>query len=314
MLLSRVAENVYWAGRYLERAEGTARIVREHTNLMVDLPTTVPVTWEPLIIITGSRDGYFANHDKPDEQSVVRYLVGDHDNPGSILRSLEHAREDLRTTREVLPREVWRSVNDLYLYIASNHNDGVARRSRARFFDRVIGDVLKVTGVVASTMSRDDAYAFLRAGRYLERADVTTRVIEVRAGSILEMERTYGDTYEDIQWMSVLRSISALQMYHLKTRSAVDGPSTLRFLLQDQAFPRSAAFCIAEVRSCISGLPNVEPVLDACNHALRTLHALDVETLTGVDVHEAMDDLQIAIGAVHDAIAAAYFSVPAVAG
>src|SRR6516225_4956278 len=117
MLLSRVAGNLYWAARYLERAEDTARIIREHTNLMVDLPTSVAVTWEPLLAILGGRTEFDARHERADEQAIVRHLVADRANPGSILMSVEQAREDLRTCREVIPREAWQALNDLYLYV-----------------------------------------------------------------------------------------------------------------------------------------------------------------------------------------------------
>src|SRR6516225_4150497 len=117
MLLSRVAGNLYWAARYLERAEDTARIVREHTNLLVDLPTSVPVTWDPLLAITDIRAGFDGRYDAVDETSIVRYLVADRENQGSILMSVEQARDDLRTCREVVPRELWNVLNDLYLYV-----------------------------------------------------------------------------------------------------------------------------------------------------------------------------------------------------
>ena len=121
MLLSRVAENLYWAGRYLERAEDTARIVREHTNLhRRPARRGAPVTWEPLLAVIGDAGRVRrALRSAPTRRSILRYLVADPEHPGSILRSVEQAREDLRTTREVLPREAWQAVNDLYLYVAS---------------------------------------------------------------------------------------------------------------------------------------------------------------------------------------------------
>jgi uncharacterized alpha-E superfamily protein len=307
MLLSRVAEHVYWAGRYLDRAEGTARILREHTNFIVDLPTSVPVTWEPLLLLTGTRAAFDERYERADETSIMRFLVADRHNPSSIVSSLEGARENLRTTREVLPREVWQAVNDLYLYVAAHGEDGVSRRSRSRFMERVVADLLAATGVLTSTMPRDAAYAFLQAGQYVERADMTTRLIDVRAGSILAMADAVGDTYEDVQWMSVLRSLSALQAYHRATRSAVAGPATVRFLLADGQFPRSVGFCLGTATTALAGLPNAARVTAAAEAALETLATLDPAGLDGDGLHEAMDDLQIAIGAVHDAVAAAYF-------
>jgi uncharacterized alpha-E superfamily protein len=306
MLLSRVAENLYWAARYLERAEDTARIVREHTNLIIDLPTSVPVTWEPLLAIIGGRDEFDAHHERADEASIVRFLVADRANGGSILICVEQAREDLRTCREVIPREAWQAVNDLYLYVASHHLDGVARPSRSRFLERVIAESLRAEGFLLSTMSRDEAYEFVRLGRALERADMTTRVLDVSAGSLMATDADTGGQYEDVQWMSVLRSLSALQMYHRATRLPVEGPATLRFLLLDAAFPRSVTCCLADVADSLARLPRPELVLPACDDARDVLAGIPIEGLGGVELHELADRLQIALDAIHDRIVETY--------
>ena len=104
MLLSRVAERLYWAARYLERAEGTARIVREHSNVIVDLPLTIPPNWGHLLGITGGRDDFDDRYDADDEVSIVSFLVADPLNPGSVYSSIGHARENLRTCRDIMPR------------------------------------------------------------------------------------------------------------------------------------------------------------------------------------------------------------------
>jgi uncharacterized alpha-E superfamily protein len=309
VLLSRVAENLYWAARYLERAEDTARIVREHTNLIVDLPTRVPVTWEPLLAIVGTRDEFDRHHDRPDERAIVRWLLAERDNFGSILVSIELARENLRSSREVLPSDVWQGVNDLYLYIAAHHADGVARSTRARFLDRIVGDVLAVNGTLTSTMSRDEAYELLRIGRNLERADMATRVLDVRAGSL--MEGVAAD-YEDVQWLSVLRSLSGQQMFRRTVRGPVSGATVLRFLLHDEVFPRSVRFCLEQVGRGLRALPRSGSSAETCEAALTVLAQVPVE-LTGADLHQWADELQLAIGAVHDAITATYFVAPVTA-
>jgi uncharacterized alpha-E superfamily protein len=306
MLLSRVAENLYWAARYLERVEDTARIVREHTNLIVDLPTSVAINWEPLLAITATRESFDDRYERPDEASIVRFLVADRENPGSILMSIEHAREGIRTCREVLPREVWQGVNDLYLYVASHHLDGVARSSRSRFLERVIGDSLRTEGFLVSTMSRDEAHEFVRLGRSLERADMTTRVLDVRAGSLISPVGYESDQHDDVQWMSVLRSLSALQMYHRATRRPVEGLATLRFLLMDEAFPRSVTCCLADAAESLGRLPHSGVVLLACDEARRILAAARIEDLDGPGLHEFVDRLQVAIGSIHDRVVATY--------
>ncbi len=305
MLLSRVAENVYWAGRYLERSEDTARIVREHTNLLVDLPTRAPVTWEPLLVVIGDRIDFDDRYPKADEKSVLRYLVSDPEHSGSILRGVEQARENLRSTREVLPREVWVAVNDLYLYVVSNHTDGVARRSRSRFLDRVVRDCQQITGILTGTMRKDEAWEFWRLGVQVERADMITRVLDVLAGSLLDAPPT--SAFADVRWMTVLRSLSALQMFHRATLEPVSGPAALQFLLFDDRFPRSLATSLAEVAAGVSRLPRAAGVLPACAAVRARLAQIDVDALDAVRLHQVVDELQMAIGAVHDRIATTYF-------
>lgn len=305
MLLSRVAENIYWSARYLERAEGTARIVRAHTELLVDLPTSVALTWEPLLAVIGSREDFDAAFSRADEASVVRWLLAEPTNPSSVRSSVERARENLRTTREVLPREVWQRVNDLHLYVAGRHDEGVRRRTRSDFLGNVVGSTLRTTGIIDSTMSRDEAYWFWRLGRELERADLTTRVIDVRAGTLLG---TANPAFGDVQWMGLMRSLSALQMFHRTTRAATDGPTTVRFLLGDRLFPRSVAFCLDRAAGALRRLPRHEDAVRVCEVASADLDAVAAGVASdGSGLHEAMDALQGAIGAVHDAVTATYF-------
>ena len=117
MLLSRTADNLYWGARYLERAEDTARIVRAYTELVIDLPTSALSTWEPLLAVSGTSASFHEAHDASGELPIVRFLVADQHNPGSIASSVDRARENLRTTREIIPREAWQTINDLYLYV-----------------------------------------------------------------------------------------------------------------------------------------------------------------------------------------------------
>jgi len=305
VLLSRVAENLYWAGRYLERAEDTARIVREHTNLLIDLPLRAPVTWEPLLAVVGERSDFDERYQRADEASILKYLIGDPDHPGSVLNSIGQTRENLRTTREVLPREAWTAVNDLYLYMVSNHTDGVARRSRSRFLERVIGESQRVVGILTGTMRRDEAWDFWRLGMQVERADMATRVLDVLAGSVLDAPDR--GAFADVRWMSVLRSLSALQMYHRAMREPVSGPGALRFLLFDDRFPRALTASLGEVEAGVSRLPRPDEVLPACAAARLHLAAVDVDTLDADRLHRLADDMQVAIGVVHDHVAAAYF-------
>ena len=304
MLLSRVADCLYWGARYVERAEDTARIVRSYTDVMVDLPTSVATAWTPLLAIAGSADAYVG---AGDEREIVRFLVADDLNPGSIVSSITHGRNNLRATREVLPREAWQAVNDLYLYTTSNREAGVDRRSRARFLTRIIEEGQRIDGVLTAAMSRDEAYEFWRMGEALERADMTTRVLGVRASALLH-GGAVADT-DAVQWMGVLRSLSALQMYQRSTRGSIDGVQVVRFLLGDARFPRSVASCLNRVGEALGRLPRADAPTEALAEARRVLEAVEPDAEDGADLDDAMDRVQVAIARVHAALTATYLDV-----
>jgi uncharacterized alpha-E superfamily protein len=306
MLLSRVADNVYWGARYLERAEDTARIVRTYTELIVDLPVSVTSSWEPLLAVVGSRLAFDITHPVADESAIVSFLVAERTNPGSVASSIDQARENLRTTREVLPREAWQAVNDLYLFAQASALDAVDRRGRARFSNRVIGDVQRVEGVIGTAMSRDEAYHLWCLGKALERADMTTRVVGVRAASLLAAEPTAGQVYDDVQWMGVLRSVSGLQMYQRATRGPIEGAAVVRFLLFDPAFPRSVAHAVATARAALEQLPRADATVTAVDRVTHLLAGLPTTADDGASLDAAMDEVQLALAAVHDAVAGAF--------
>jgi uncharacterized alpha-E superfamily protein len=304
-LLSRVAEQLYWAARHVERAEDTARIVKSYTDVIVDLPVSVVNSWEPLLVITGTYTSHDEHHAARDEQSIIHFLVAEEANVSSIYGCVSAARENLRSTREILPREAWQVVNDLYLYVAAHRSDGVSRRSRSRFCDRLIAESQRLDGILSSTMSRDHAYEFLRMGQALERADMTTRVLGVRAASLLGGAAGFAE----VQWMGVLRSLSALQMYQRATRSPIDGSAVIDFLLHDRAFPRSVMSCLHTIRDSVSRLPRSVELTPALAEAFATAGRASGDAADGVQLDAATDTLQIALGRLHDAIIDTYVRV-----
>ena len=183
MLLSRVAESVYWTGRYLERAEATARLVQVHTELFLDLPKAAGVGWSPLLAVTGSGDAFRTQllRGRP-RSEVVGFLAVDADNPGSVVASLAQARANLRVTRAVVPREAWEVLNELHLWAVGHLDEAVDRRTRVCVDGpRRAAAASCSRGSLDGTMSHDESYSFLEIGRFLERADMTTRVLDVQA-------------------------------------------------------------------------------------------------------------------------------------
>lgn len=326
-MLSRVAENVYWMARYLERAEDTARIITVNANLLLDMPRRTAFGWEPLIFITGSQELFKQNYSTPDELSVIKFLIGERDNSGSILSSLSYARENLRTTRDIVPRETWEQINDLYLYVRDRLEMGISRRGRYEFLKKIVQGVQQITGLLAGTMTHGQAYDFVKIGRNLERADMTTRILDVRSANLLlgqgavqeqsqgqnqgqSQEQDAGELnpFDSIQWMSVLKSLSAYQMYRQRVRLRVRGADVAQFLLQDALFPRAVQHCLDKVEQSLLRLPrNAEP-LGSIARARKMLNEARVLELADAGLHEFIDELQIGLGDVHDQLAATYFA------
>ena len=315
MLLSRVADSLYWGARYLERAEDTARVVRSYTDLVIDMPTSVVSSWEPLLAVGGDRPAYDAVYETTDEQDIVRFLVADTTNAGSIASSIATARENLRTTREVLPRDVWQAVNDLSLYTLANVASGVDRRNRARFLNRAIAECQRIDGAMSTLMSRDEAYGLWQLGRSIERADMTARVVGVRAASLVETSRVGrrpSHIYDDVQWMGLLRSVNALQMYQRATRGPVEASKVVDFLLLDPMFPRSVTACVAAIRDALASLPRPELTLDALDELDSLVAAVPLgsalaDTRDGAALDAAMDRVLLGLASLNAAVDAALF-------
>jgi uncharacterized alpha-E superfamily protein len=305
ILLARTAHRLYWGARYVERAEDTARIVRAYNDLAADYPSREPLRWEPLAAVTGSQPSVqIPLDDATAERSVLHYLMGDRTSPSSIATSVSLARENLRTAREVMPREAWQAVNELSQYVASTARRAVERRLRDRFLLRVVEVCRRLDGILESTMTRSHAYDMLRLGRLVERADMTTRVLGVAAAAILHLEAIGSDEliHDEVRWMSVLRSVSALQMYQRAVRGPIDGASVVEFLLSYSAFPRSVQGCFDEIRAELLRLPSPGRVLGVLGDAEATLAGSDPTKVAGLDLDQAMDRVQIAIAGLDAAI------------
>lgn len=308
MLLSSVAEHLFWAGRYLERAEGTARLVRTHTELLLDLPRSVSLGWAPLLAVTGTEEAYTDVHGEADEDEVTAFLLSLRDNPGSVVSSVERARENLRVTRAFLPRRSWEVVNEARRWATATAEPGAHRAGRMMWTEELIRRCHTVTGAIAATMNRDQAYAFLEIGKLLERADMTTRVLDVQAVILMAAEQPERGAWADLTWMSMLRSLGGEQMYRRRMGGAVNGATAVRFLLRDEAFPRSVEHCLVEISYWLSELPDRESP-DQARQAVRDQLDSVLEAAMGPDdLHRFADELQLGLGRLHDRLTTSYFT------
>jgi uncharacterized alpha-E superfamily protein len=295
VLLSRVADDIYWAARHLERAEDTARVVRAHAETAADLPGRTEAHWKPLITVVGSDAQYDARFGGDvSEAVVVEYLLSDQLNPSSVVRCVSAARENLRTARETIPAEGWHAVNDLHQYVNVESDRGADRRARDRFIRHVVSDSRRIDGILATTMSHDEAYAMWRLGRALERADMTTRVLGVRAAVLID--ETDGErSYDDLMWMGVLRSLSGLQMYRRAVRRPIEGAAVVRFLLEHDRFPRAVRALLREIRRALGELPDPGVLYDEVDAVDATLRGSTTDDIDGAQLDDAMESLQGAL-------------------
>lgn len=311
-MLSRVAQNLYWLARYVERAENTARMVSVNGHLQLDLPARAKTGWEPLIKITGGADLFRKLYRTPNEKNAVGFLVSDARNPGSIISSLRAARENARTMRDIMPREAWEQISGLHTAATQRIRKGELRPDRDQYLRAIVLGAQTITGLLAGTMSHDVGYEFLKTGRNLERADMTSRIIDVRSADLIPEHGGRLRPFETIQWMSVLKSLSAYQMYRQHMDSSVRRVPVLSFLLKNEEFPRAFFHCLGEVEGCLKALPRSEAALKVISAMRKTVAAANIESLEQRHLNEFIDGLQVMLGELDASIRELYFR-PAVA-
>ncbi len=313
MLLSRVAESVYWAGRYLERAEATARLVHVHTELFLDLPKAAGAGWTPLLAVTGSGQAFRHRHTGASEEEVVDFLAVSAEHQGSILASIAQAHANLRVTQAILPSEAWGVLNQLHSWVAQTRHEAVDRSTRLSWAAQLIRQCQLFSGLLEGTMSHDDTYAFLQIGRGLERADMTTRVLDVQAGTLVGHSDGVSP-YADLMWMGVLRSLGAHQMFRRIAGPMVSGPIALRFLLRDPQFPRSVERCLIEISRSLLELCRHNEPMAGCADVQQLLERADLEPLgegpaSAAALHDYADRLQDGLGRLHQLLVTTYFQM-----
>lgn len=314
-MLSRVANSIYWLGRYLERAENYARFIDVNFNLMLDLPPDLKAQWEPLIYITGDEHLYKQKYTGFDRKDVVHFLAFDKDNPNSILSSISFARENARVIRENLTKETWENLNELYHFVQkrSEKKDWIKDDPRA-FFESVKNQVLLLYGLAESTVARTEGWYFRQLGMNLERADKTSRIVDVKYHILLPAPTLVGTPLDFLHWTALLKSVTAFNTYR-RLYGNIEPAKVVEFLLLNKYFPRSAFYCIREAESCLhkisgssdSGYQNTAE--KAVGELRSRLEFTDVEEIIQVGLHEYIDKLQVKINQISDKVNTNFFQI-----
>ncbi|HTP26378.1 MAG TPA: alpha-E domain-containing protein [Anaeromyxobacteraceae bacterium] len=273
-MISRVADHCFWLGRYLERAECTARVLQVTRNLALDAGLTPRQCWQPVIVVSGQEANFLARHGTglEDGEVVQRYVTWDEENLASIMRSTAAARENARSIREVVSLETWEALNELYLWMAGE--DGRVRYAADRhdFFWQVRRACLLALGFIQGTMLHDDPYRFIALGVMLERAGQTARLLDVQHHALARLATHQVET---ALFLALLRACSGFEPFMKRNRGPVTPLSVASFLVLDPEFPRSIRFSITAAYRRLSSLLAVDAVGRPGIECLEKLRALD---------------------------------------
>ena len=313
-MLSRVAEAIYWMSRYAERAENVARFLDVSAQVMLDLPDAVGDPWAGVVGATGDEALYATRFGTATRDGVVRFLTFDSGSPNSILSCLRKARDNARSVREVISSEMWEQINKWYLLVC----DGAASDSVLDDPHDFLSEVRQAShlfvGIAALTMTHGEGWHFGRVGRLLERADQTSRIIDAKQALLLARPTELGASLDEVNLSTLLRSVSALEMYR-KRYGRIAFPSVIDFLLLEKGFPRSVRYCLNEAGRSLRGITGgASDAGDSLPE--RRLGRLSAEyEYAAVDeiltdgLHKHLDGLQSKLNDVAIAIHDAFFAV-----
>lgn len=307
-LLARFAGNIFWLGRYLERAENLARVL--HINETYAREGSGAPDWTRVLDLYADTERFKADYDEISERTVLQFYMLDRDNPSSISHAIAAARENARTVRHLISTEMWTHLNILY----GEMNQLTARDLRSSNLFKLGNDVVlgcqTFEGIAEGTFMRSEAACFYQSGKYIERADQTTRVLDLGYDRLAREE---GDALTPVQWNVLLRSVSGYHAYRALHPRQSDPHDIAAFLLYDHEFPRAVTLCVERLTRSLRELEKRYDLRrrSAVEEARRKLEFI-LETGPGHDMtsrrlHAFLDEIQVSLGAVTSAIHGAYF-------
>ena len=311
VLLARHAECIFWLARYVERAENLARILDVNATFARD--RRGGRDWLPVLQLNADLDRFSARHGAPTAQAVLHFYVTDRENPTSIVSFVAAARENARALRPLISTEMWAQLNVFHKWLGDLDEAALAPGGLVRLLGRVKEACQTHTGITEGTLHRDQASYFYRLGRFVERADQTTRLIDIKYHALLPSPADVGSPVDLVQWDVVLRSAAAHHAYLRVVPGGVTPAGVAGFLLLHPRFPRTVAFCVGEAdrvlavlrsRHALSGGSAAAEWIGALHAALR---GATIEEVIAAGMHEFLDGVQRRLIAATDDLDAAFF-------
>lgn len=312
-MLSRVADSIYWMSRYAERAENVARFIDVNLNLALDVGPEMEQHWDPLIFTTGDQEVFKSRYSGGSQQNVINFLTFDTENPNSILCCLRSARENARTVRDMISSPMWEEMNKFYLLVKTASPAQVLG-SPFDFFSQIKLSAYTLDGVVQSTLSHGEAWNFHRMGQLIERADKTSRILDVKYYLLLPQVSDVGTQLDTNQWAALLKSASALEMYR-KAHGRITPKQVVEFLLMDREFPRAFRFCISHAEQSLLTITGgtrgnfINKAEQLLGRLRAELDYTNMEEIFAMGLHEFIDQFQEKLNGVGQAISDTFFAI-----
>lgn len=313
-MLSRVADSIYWMSRYVERAENVARFIDANLQLLLDAPPGQEQSWQPLVNATGDQQEFAKRYGVATQDNVIQFLTFDPFNSNSIRSCLQAARENACGVREIISSAMWLQLNKLHLTVKQAAATPIDLDSAAEFFGEVKVSSHAFNGITDATMTHSAAWHFSQMGRMLERADKTSRILDMKYYILQRSPDDVGTSFDQLQWGALLRSVSAFEMYR-KQHGRISPRGVIEFLMLNREFPRSARFCLQSARGSlhlIAGTPESssrsapEKLL---GQACSDLEFATVDDIIRCGLHEYIDRFQTKLNQSAQAISERFFTL-----
>ena len=258
-MLSRIADSMFWLARYIERAEDTARILDvTYHALLEQAQQPYRLRWDALIAMAGEETRFRQLYGEATAQSVFEFLAFNQNNPSSIVQCVTKARENARSIRDRISREMWEDINGLYLTVTGFNPGEQIAAGPHRFCEKIKFGSHRFHGVTDATLPHDEGWEFLRIGWSLERAEMTARLVDVQYHNLLDSSSAVAAP-DNHQWMAVLKSVGAYEAYHRQFHSAIEPERVAQLLIQHSHHPRSIRFSIQEVQAGLRAISGTGP-------------------------------------------------------
>lgn len=313
-MLSRVADAIFWMNRYIERAENTARFIDVNLHLMLDYAMYSGQQWEPIVSTTGDYEWFKDKYKLATQENIIHFLTFDRDYPNSIFSCLSLARENARTVREVISTEMWEQINTFYLSLQRQSKQNISSMDPFNFYADIKRECHLISGITEATLTHSEGWHFAQMGKYLERADKTSRIIDVKYFFLLPSPDDVGTPVDNIQWAALLRSVSGLEMYKKKYKR-IDPVDVIEFLVLDQEFPRSIHFCVSTAEESLHKITGTQrgshrnPAEQYLGRLRSDLDYITIREIMNNGLHEYLDNFQTRLNQSGDKIFSTFFNV-----